>query len=152
MRKKEVLSLSLWSVLIGSLLGLWIACSDEQSGGSKPDDPIGGEEKISDSFKCKLSIKSLDEDGKEDPVRGFNLEVTVFLYDGGSSAATLIQDYVFESGIAPYRDVASRVFDKSFNVLQIETDLLSAKIRSKDKMAVIYRKYEPGFSKLMSCN
>lgn len=139
--------------LIAACLLTMAACGKEKSeeGPGKGDDPIGGEEHMIDSFKCQVSLPSKGKNGKPDERRGFKVEVTTFVYDGGSAASTLVTEYTFSQGAAPYIETASRVFSKNDKIIQLETDLLAVKIRKNERMGIVYKKYDPGVSELLDC-
>lgn len=139
--------------LTAVILFMLVACGGEkkEKDPGKDDDPIGGEEKIIDSFRCEANLPSEGKDGKPDERRGFKVEVTTFVYDGGSAASTLVTEYTFAQGVAPYVETASRVFSKNDKIMQLETDLLAVKIRKNERMGVIYKKYDPGVSELLDC-
>lgn len=125
------------------------SCQGSSSKG-RQDDPIGGEEAITDSFKCQLVMPSLNKDGEPDEIRGFKLELSVIMFEKGSRAATLKELYTF-SDKSTYEETSSRVFNQGDATDKIDTDLLLVKMFTQAKEATVFKKYEIGQSFDMEC-
>jgi len=118
--------------------------------GGKGDHPIGGEEILVDSYRCTAKIPSMTEADEPDPVRGFDLVLTVFNYAKGSSAATLMETYTFKDE-TKWESTASRVFAQDETKHRLETDLLLIRFDSENKIATAFKKYKVGESFDMEC-
>lgn len=134
-----------------SILFVLLMGSCQQSGSGRSDDPIGGEEKILDSFKCVKHIASTNKDGEDDEVRGFDLTLTGFIFEKGSRAFTLEEIYTFKDKTT-YTETVSRVFSQADSKDTLESDLLVVKIFTQSKEAVVYKKYDLSDSFDMECN
>lgn len=128
---------------------LFISACQGSGSGSK-DDPIGGSEGIKDTYRCSLIVPSLDEDGRKDPPRGFELTLTVVEYDKGSSAVTLYEKYTFKDK-ETYETVSSRAFTRDTTSKAIDTDFHYVKLDTENKFIRVYRKFDISSSFEMEC-
>lgn len=133
--------------ILASLLFL-SAC--QGSGSGSKDDPIGGSEGIKNTYRCTLNVPSLDEDGRKDPPRGFDLLMTVVQYDKGSSAVTLYEKYTFKDK-ETYENVISRAFPRDVASKTIDTDFHYIKLDTENKFIRVYRKFDISSSFEMEC-
>jgi hypothetical protein len=92
----------------------------------------------------------MTEADEPDPVRGFDLVLTVFNYAKGSSAATLMETYTFKDE-TKWESTASRVFAQDETKHRLETDLLLIRFDSENKIATAFKKYKVGESFDMEC-
>lgn len=134
----------------GIFLLIALVASCGKGGGGGNSDHLGGEEAISDSFSCVLSLPSPDGKGGEDKVRGFDVKVTAFLYAKGSVAATLEHTYKFSDKDSD-TVVVSKLFPQNETKHSLASDFLLAKIDVKGKEVDVLKKYEIGDVFSMEC-
>lgn len=120
-----------------------------QSGGGNSD-KLGGSESVKDSFSCVLSLPSPDAKGEDDKVRGFDVKVTVFMYQKGSVAATLEHTYKFSEKESD-TVVVSKLFPQNESKHRLESDFLLAKIDVKSKEVDLLKKFDVGDVFEMEC-